>query len=261
VEGDGVEGRTGITWRSPNYVVEMRLSKKVAANLKLQFGSYETLKEAQVARDYAAFLRNSTGKEGRATVGGFCNPEIHPSIFKFEESPEVFKSLEGSDSRAQTRCDEYTSLLELQTTDACIKFCKAAREDIGVAIESFRSRDPQKFPGPQLLNRLPNAEPVEGELHRTPPPSSSEVRVSPTPGREVGASLGEGSTSFIGSLSVEVRITVDGSPFETLQLMNVPHLTSILKAGIARIQRELIDKWLEEVERCPIDPETIPALE
>lgn len=268
VEGDGVKGRTGVMWRNPNYVVEMRLPKKVA-NLKLHFGSYERVEEAMVARDYAAYLRNSTGKEDRATVGGFGNPDVDHSIFKFEESLEVFENLEGSGSRAQARCDEYRSLLELQTPQACTNFHVAAREDIRVAIESFRSRDPQKFPRPPLLNHLPDAEPVDGETHRTPPPSSSEVRVSPTPGRGGGASMGEGSTSFIGVTSLGLQITLNDSPSQTLLHMNVLGLTSeeiymITKAGIDWIQRELnqlIDKWLEGVEPCLIDPETIPALE
>lgn len=221
-----------------------------------------------VARDYAAYVRHSTGKEDPASVGGFPNPDVHPSIFEFKESVAVFESLEGSGARAQARCHQYRSLLEGSTPEERKKFGEAAREDIGVAIESFRSRDPQNFP-PPLSNRLPNAEPVHGETHRTPPPSSSEVRVSPTPGREGGGSLGEGSPIFFGGESLEVKITVNGIDFHTLRLTNENFLTLdevlwITKAGIGtidRFHRELVDKLLEDLDPCPIDPDSIPALE
>lgn len=257
VLGDSVGGRTGVTWRSPNHVVEVRIPTKVAVGeLKLHFGSYKRENEAKVARDYAAYVRNSTGKEDRAAVGGFCNPDAHPSIFEFEESLEVFESLGGSGSRARARCDEYKNLLERQTKEAWKNFCKAAREDIGIAIESFRSRDPQKFP----LHGVPTAEPVGGEIHRTPPPSSPEVRVSPTPGPEVGVSMVEGSTSFSGAISLEAKITVCDSHFP-LTAEEKLAITQAGKDGMNRKYRELFDKWLEELAPCPTEPESIPALE
>lgn len=214
VEGDGVEQRGGIFWRDREckYAVEMRLPKKVAEGVVLYLGPYERANHANFARDLGACLRNSTGKEDPALVGGFRNRPAQLGIYGCKESPAVF---EGS-ARVQALCDQYKRLLTLQTTDACKKaawkeFCEDAKKAIRVLL---RSR------------------------HSAPLPSSSEVGVSPTPGREVGASMGEGSTNFIDrKIHTAAKILVD------------------MKATVA------LDKWLEELQPCRIEPETIPVLE
>jgi len=261
VEETGVDRRKGVTRRqNPTgyvHMVEMRFPK---SEKKMNFGTYKDKDDAMIARDCGAFIRNSTGKEALATVGGY-DPAVHPSIYEFEESREIFESLEG----LKARCEEYKRLIELKTGEEC-EFCKAVRRDIRDAILMFRSKFPNKFLRNGPLNHVPKATPLDGEFQSTPPPSSSEVRVPPSPGCEVGATMGDGSMNFNDGVWVEVFIAVDGFPLQTLLrkkvlLLTAEEILEITKVGVDKIDKDISDKMWEDVPPCTIDPTTIPPLE
>lgn len=256
---DSVKRRKGIFWRGNprRCVVEMRLpTKSYKSPQTFNFGTYRTVSDAMVARDFAAFVRARTGEEP-ATAGGFKFEE-HPSIYYYEESFDFFAGSE----KCLPLCNEFERLLKNPNKEAHDAFCENARTFLdNVAIGLFRRKYPGKFD-----------ESADCEAHLTPGASTSEARVSPDAGFAVHA---VGSTSDVFE---EFEISFKDSFLKTPLRVTVPRVLSrevvdkIVTEGVERMRGQLDDTMksirgeiLAEVvgivPELTIAPESFPALD
>ncbi|KAG0590237.1 hypothetical protein KC19_1G083500 [Ceratodon purpureus] len=230
--GENAIDRVGISWRmntstgKPTCVVEMRLPK---SGWRLHFGSHPHEHEAMIARDYAAFLRHSAGEKG-TSAGGF---NVENTLYEFEESPVIFESMETS----KVRRDEYKRLHTLHEpwqdqlqsgggpggfkpkpggNSPYKELCKAARDDIDVAIKEFRRRRPDLWLVKCRTTTGKESQKVDGsvvrEMDLTSPSSNVEVIGS---SKSVQSSIMADDKQKVRSLEVDqVMLGADEYPKE-----------------------------------------------